>query len=151
MSPEQIEDALVQVLQPGLEQSKQNVFAAIHPVGTAKSATVHQVTITEWKNGEPSNNPADIVKIAVRFTLYWEGPITKDGYTKAVATFDLESKRFCDLKVLETNGITNSDIGNTLESVGMTLGSRIIEDKIDQEFGGINNGNNDQGNGYYNQ
>jgi len=87
-----------QQLEKALNTIKQDFFDAIHPVGTAKSIKLNSTT---------SNPPY----LDVRMTIFWEGPITKDGYTKVVCRFDSEVGRITGLKVEDTNGLTKEDVG----------------------------------------
>jgi hypothetical protein len=107
-----IEQVLGAEIQKDLNQNKQKLFTNIHPVGTAKSVTLHDVTVTAWKRGQDTNRFEDVQQFTVRFTLYWEGPITKDGYTKIASTYDVESQRYTSGQILATNGMTNQDAGN---------------------------------------
>jgi len=95
-------------LQTASEKSKQELFNAFHPIGTAKSVVVHDVSIVGWKRGKVTGRNEDILQLTVRFTIYWEGPITKDGFTKVGATWDGESQRWLPGQILATNGMTNS-------------------------------------------
>jgi hypothetical protein len=45
--------------------------------------------------------------ISTRFTIYWEGPVVKDGFTKVSATWDNESQRWSPGQIIATNGMTN--------------------------------------------
>jgi hypothetical protein len=89
-----------------LEASKQQWFDQFHPVGTAKSVKLHRVETVKTPDGWQA---------VARFTLYWEGPITKDGFTKIKAIHDAESNRWVRAEILETNGITNRQ---TVEGIG---------------------------------
>lgn len=89
-----------------LEASKQQWFDEFHPVGTAKSVKLHQVEVV--------NNGGSRQAVA-RFTIYWEGPIKKDGFTKIRAVHDSETDRWVRAEILETNGITNRQ---TVEGIG---------------------------------
>lgn len=90
-------------VQASLEASKQQWFDQFHPVGKAKSITVHAV--------EPVKT-ADGAQTIARFTIYWEGPIKKDGFTKVRAVHDEESNRWVRAEILETNGITTAQTVN---------------------------------------
>jgi len=106
--PTQVEKA-----QTFLSGHKQQWFDRFHPIGTAKSVTVHDVAIQKSPNG---------TQAVIRFTLYWEGPITKDGFTKVRAVHDKESKRFVRAEILATNGTTNAQAAdNIAEFVGGLL------------------------------
>jgi hypothetical protein len=98
ISPRDIEDAITTELQRGLQtgfdKNKQQLFNAFHPIGTAKSVIVHDVTITGWKHSQVTGKENDILGFSTRFTIYWEGPVVKDGFTKVSATWDNESQRW---------------------------------------------------------
>ena len=104
------EDGIKTTLQRAMNESKQNLFKAFHPVGTATRVEVHEVQIY-WKNNRPSKNFNDMLGYDVRFTLYWRGPLTSDGFTKVVMRFDNESKRWVQSQILATNGVTNEQAG----------------------------------------
>lgn len=108
--PTQVEKA-----QTYLSAHKQEWFDRFHPIGTAKSVTVHDVAITNGPNG---------TQAVIRFTLYWEGPITKDGFTKIRAVHDKESNRIVRAEILETNGTTNRQ---AVENVAAFVGGFLSE------------------------
>jgi len=100
-----------QRFESSLNTIKQDFFDAIHPVGTATSIKL---------NSTDSNPPY----LDVRMTVFWEGPITKDGYTKVIFRFDSEVGRITELQVEDTNGMTKEDIGY---AAGAILGSLLQE------------------------
>jgi len=104
------EDVITAALQRAMNENKQNLFKAFHPVGTATRVEVHEVKIY-WRNNRPSKNLNDMLGYDVRFTLYWRGPLTSDGFTKVVMRFDNESKRWVQSQILATNGVTNEQAG----------------------------------------
>lgn len=116
-----VEDDIATFIQTAANQNRQNIFNAIHPVGTAKSVAVHDVTITSWKHGQVTNRFEDILQFTVRYTIYWEGPIIADGYTKITQTFDNETNRYIDGQILATNGATNADASYALGYIGGAL------------------------------
>jgi hypothetical protein len=85
-------------IEQSLNSMKQELFDAIHPVGTAKSVRLNSII----------ENPP---YVDIRVTLYWEGPVTTDGYTKVAFRLDSEVERITALEVEDTNGLTNQDIG----------------------------------------
>ncbi len=111
-----IHEELVEAMLSILDQQKQQIFDAVHPVGKAKRVKLHELTI-KWKNDKESNREEDILAITVRYTLYWEGPITTDGYTKISSTLDTESERWSG-QVLATNGTTNDEVGEAVVNIG---------------------------------
>ena len=105
----------------------------MHPVGTAKSVKVHDVTVDQWKNGNKTNSEKDIIQFTVRFTIYWSGPITKDGYTKATQTYDEESDRWIGGKILSTNGVTNTEVKEGAIEFGVGFLQGYLQEKLNQE------------------
>ena len=115
------EDKLKDELQESFTQNKQSIFKEFHPVGTATKVVVHEVKI-EWKSGRPSNNLDNAAGFGVVFTVYWRGPITTDGFTKAFGIFDNDSKRYVKWEIISTNGTTNEQAADV---AGEVLGSLI--------------------------
>ena len=105
------EDTLKAQLQAGFNANKQMIFNSIHPVGTAVRVEVHDVALV-WKNGIASSDLKNLAGFVVRYTIYWQGPITTDGFTKVAAVFDCESQRYVSMNILATNGVTNADAWN---------------------------------------
>ena len=111
-------------------KTNSRIFENIHPIGTAKSVIVHDVTITSWKPGHTARRLEDVLQFTVRYTLYWKSPLTTDGYTKVSETFDTETQRYVQGQLLETNGMTKDDaaylggfIGGALLRAAMENGS----------------------------
>jgi hypothetical protein len=111
LSAREIEEACATQLQRELqaifESKKQELFSAFHPLGTAKSVVVHDLTINGWKHGKATGREDDVLGFSTRFTIYWEGPVVKDGFTKVSANWDGESKRWYPGQIIATNGMTN--------------------------------------------
>jgi len=116
-----IEDVLLVETQKGLNANKQAFFENIHPIGTAKSITVHDIAVIAWKHGKDTNRFEDILQLTIRYTIYWEGPITADGYTKVTQIYDNETQRYVSGEILATNGTTKKDVGETLGQIGGAL------------------------------
>jgi DNA-directed RNA polymerase subunit RPC12/RpoP len=76
----------------------QTLFDEIHFTGTARSITVDRLDFNEEGN--------EIFLL----TLYWEGPITKNGYTTIRILLDDQGGR--DFAVMDTNGITRDDLSD---------------------------------------
>lgn len=113
-----IEKELERRWQAYILASRQEIFNALHPIGKAGSAVLHQLEV-KWKDGRRTNREEDILMIGVRFTVFWDGPITKDGYTKLFVVYDSEVGRITGTQVLATNGITNDQFA---EGVGYAVG-----------------------------
>ena len=114
------EQQLIENIQKLLDENKQKIFEQIHPVGTATSAKLHDVTVTAWKHGQPTGRMEDVREFTIRYTLYWSGPVTKDGFTKVEQTYDTESERYTDGRILATNGVTNKDAESAAGSLFTT-------------------------------
>ncbi len=124
---EQVEMKIMWQVQQSFSANKQELFKLIHPIGTAKSVVVHDVDI-HWKKGKQTSNEKDVEDFTVRFTIYWEGPLVKDGFTKATQTFDEEVGRWTGGKILITNGVTNDDAFNLGGYIaGEIIGSMLKE------------------------
>jgi hypothetical protein len=63
--------------------------------------------MTGWKRSQVTGRWDDILGFSTRFTIYWERPVVKDGFTKVTATWDNESRRWLPGQILATNGMTN--------------------------------------------
>ena len=116
-SRDSVENIIASEFQTIANQQKQQIFNNLHPVGTAKSVTIHDVTIVAWKHGRATNRIDDVLQFTVRYTLYWQGPMTQDGYTKISETFDTETQRSIAGQILATNGITNENVGEAIGSM----------------------------------
>ncbi len=116
-----IEEALLDETQRGLNANKQAFFENIHPIGTAKSVTVHDVTVVGWKHGKNTNRFEDILQLSIRYTIYWEGPLTTNGYTKVTQIYDNEAQRYVSCEILATNGTTKNEVGSALGDIGVKL------------------------------
>lgn len=122
--PPPIEPVLIAMLSPVLNQRRQEIFNSIHPVGVAKEVKIHDIDV-DWKRGERTNRIEDIKTFTIRYTVFWEGPITKDGYTKIATTYDAELERYTNTKILSTNGITNATV---FEAVGFIVCTMIANE-----------------------
>jgi len=99
----------------------QYFFDCIHPVGHATSLKIHAV---DWVDNDGNVLPPDPtrlrialksgVALRVRLTLYWQGPLNANGFTKLLWTYDPESQRTTECKILATNGVTNADVNDTI-------------------------------------
>ena len=98
-----------------LQSSPQQLFNAFHPVGTGKSVKVHSAQV--------GRNGADVT-----FTIYWQGPITSDGYTKVAAHYDAQVQRWTRTTILATNGITNGQANEAAFNIGFNIGRAMFED-----------------------
>jgi len=86
---------------------KQTIFDALHPIGKATGIKVHSVDVN-WKTLSPQSW-RDVNQIEVRATLYWDGPIQKNGYTKFRTVYDNESEVWLGSEIIATNGVTNDE------------------------------------------
>ena len=114
-------ERVLKTLEDILSPSKQAIFNYYHPVGTAKRISVHNAEVKQDAGGGPL--------LAIRFTLFWEGPITTDGYTKILWEWDPENNQN-SLRILATNGITNEDAGNLAIQVGAAVLTEIVRQEM---------------------
>src|SRR5207237_4921204 len=112
------------------DEKKQQIYDAMHPYGTAKAMRVHDVAIT-WKGGKDTNRWPDVMEYTVRFTVDWEGLITKNGYTKAEWTFDTESQHW-RARVVSSNGKTTDEWQQTVADTALKLGSFVAVEMLTQ-------------------
>lgn len=108
--PRALESIVASKFETEMNKDRQAVFDGIHPVGIAKWVNVHAAKVTQWKGDRPTNREEDIVQCVFRYTIYWEGPIEKKGFTKVESLYDRESQMFIGGRVLETNGITKDQV-----------------------------------------
>jgi hypothetical protein len=100
-SAEQVRSQLKSEISNILNANRQQIFQAFHPVGTAQRIEVHDVNAAQGAAG-----PA---LLEFRYTIYWRGPVTTDGFTKVSQTYDFESQRCVNTQILATNGITKAE------------------------------------------
>jgi hypothetical protein len=108
--PSKLQAALTSALQEELSENKQQLYEKTHVAGelsTAKKDVIQSVSC-QWRGGRPTDDAADLVSFTVDHTLYWETPLTKDGYTKFSDTYDWSNgtSHVTDSKIIATNGIT---------------------------------------------
>jgi len=101
-----------------LSDAGQQIFNEVHPVGQVTGTKLHELEVNR-KGGVRTNREADIVALAVRYSVFWQGPINKDGYAKLFSVYDAELERITATDLLATNGITNGDV---MEGVGVAIG-----------------------------
>lgn len=122
VSTEALEAELGAMLTAFVAEQRQQIFNALHPTGTVTDSKVHEAKVTKWRKGVATNRPEDIAEFVVRYTIYWEGPVTRDGFTKIAQTYDAEVGRYTHSEVLSTNGVTNEEAAQAAGFVfGMAL------------------------------
>jgi hypothetical protein len=127
---EGIEDKVAEPPQPSIEEvlegkwrialfnARQEIFDGLHPIGRATDARFHSLEI-KWKDNVRTNREKDILGMAVRYTVFWEGPVNKEGFTKLFSVYDVEVGRIIATDILATNGVTTSEVA---EGVGFAIG-----------------------------
>lgn len=113
-----IEEVLEDKWRIALFNGRQEIFDGMHPVGRATDVRLHSLEI-KWRDNLRTNKEKDILGMAVRYTLFWEGPVNKDGYTKLFSVYDMEVGRIIATDLLATNGVTNGELA---EGVGFAIG-----------------------------
>jgi hypothetical protein len=129
-----IRDTLVSALQEKFGRDKQQRYEKIHlagELGQAKNDVIQDVSI-QWKDGRPTDNAADIAVFTVDHTLYWQTPLTKDGYTRFTDTYDCSSgtPQLTNSKIVATNGITVEGATNALIEYGARELTKAISDMV---------------------
>jgi TPR repeat protein len=98
----------------------QGLFNMFHPVGKATKVVVHDVTLKvdekDFKRGKFT--PVSEIN---RMTVYWEGPVEKNGYTKLQWSYDIESRKTIGWKILSTNGMTTGEATEAGAAIGVTI------------------------------
>jgi hypothetical protein len=112
------EDVIASRANALLDSSKQQIFDSVHPVGNATAARIDRVTIDRWANDNPTSKVEDVRQFTLDYTVSWEGPLTKQGYTKFRQVYDTESGRCLNTLLLETNGVTYEQVGYTIGYAG---------------------------------
>jgi hypothetical protein len=115
--PVNIHEQMKAAMSENLNAHKQAIFDQIHPIGTAKHVVLHDFDLVSGSAGE--------THVVYRFTLYWEGPIEKDGFTKIQSTYDPESKRPVQTQLLATNGITHAEFQAAAFDLGWLIGQEV--------------------------
>lgn len=118
---ETLEESIANGFEVLANQNRQQIFNYIHPIGDAKNVKVHDVIVTSWKRGRPTGRLDDILQIEIRYTIYWRGPLTTDGYTKISSIIDMETERFVGGQILSTNGTTNEQVAFGFGYIGGIL------------------------------
>lgn len=119
---EALEAELGAMLTAFVAEQRQQIFNALHPTGTVTDSKVHEAKVTKWRKGVATNRPEDIAEFVVRYTIYWEGPVTRDGFTKIAQTYDAEVGRYIRSEILATNGITNEEAA---QAAGFVFGAAL--------------------------
>ena len=112
------EDVIASRANTLLDSSKQQIFDSVHPVGTATAARVDRVTIDRWANDNPTSRVKDVRQFTLDYTISWEGPLNKQGYTKFRQIWDMESGQCLNTLLLDTNGVTKGQIGYAIGYAG---------------------------------
>jgi hypothetical protein len=90
-------------------------FDKIHPVGTAKNATVDDVVCN-------TDSERNVQTVGLQVTLYWEGPL-QDGSTTLKMLYDLTENEFKDVSIVRTDGVTRQDVDNF--ATGFEIGTAL--------------------------
>lgn len=117
-SPPTIEEILENKWSVALFNARQQIFDGLHPIGRATDARLHSLEI-KWKDNVRTNKEKDILGMAVRYTVFWEGPVNKQGFTKLFSVYDVEVGRIIATDLLATNGLTTNEVA---EGVGFAIG-----------------------------
>lgn len=118
--PEELQASLTAHVTERLKANKQRLFDGFHPTGRATDVKVNEVKV-RWKDGALRRQWEDVESYAVRFVLYWQGPITTDGYSEIELLYDAAIDRIVSQRVLRTNGITRDDLSSAAGELAADL------------------------------
>lgn len=115
---------IIAKIQPIMFKDKQSLYDRLHPVGTATNLVVHSVRKTTTQSGDA---------VAIDYTINWKSLTTNNGFTKCRMLIDRQSEKI-EVKVLETNGITNEHINSWLKLGGETVLKAALSAAIGKVF-----------------
>lgn len=102
------------------------LFRAIHPAGQGVSIRVANADI-EWKDGASRVNAEGIRRYTIDYILYWHGVLTTLGQTKMRLSYNANLRQVTEHTVIESTGITNSDVNQLTFAVGLVLGKAAVD------------------------
>lgn len=108
----------------GINQNKQAIFNRIHPMGQASWAEVNEAAVSQWRGGERTGKWKDVATFDYVFTIHWDSPLVQNGYTRMFGRYDFTVGRTVEMRILETNGLTNQDASNLVDILGGLLAQR---------------------------
>jgi len=79
-----------------------------HILATANDVELQEFMLVD-KNAKPTDKTDNAVGFGIVFTIFWQGPVTKDGYLKLFAYYDVSLRTFSKVEVVATNGVLNED------------------------------------------
>ena len=113
------EEKLQESVSTYLKANKQQIVEKYHLLATAKDVELQKFMLVD-RNAQPTDKLENAIGYAILFTVFWEGPVTKDGYLKLNAFFDFSARTFTDVRVVQTNGVLNEDAA---KGIGEILGA----------------------------
>ena len=133
-SESKVQAAITSALQEEFSRDKQQRYEKIHlagELGTAKKDVIQSVSV-QWKGGHATDNVADVAGFTVDHTLYWQTPLTADGYTRLSDTYDCSSgtPELTNSNIVATNGITIGGAKNALINYGAKEIKKAIGDML---------------------
>jgi hypothetical protein len=113
------EEKLQEGVSKWLKANKQQIVEKYHLLATAKDVELQAIMLAD-KNLQETDKLENAVGYGIVFTIFWEGPVTKDGYLKLIAYYDFSVRTFTEVQVVQTNGVLNQDAA---EGIGEILGA----------------------------
>jgi len=110
------ESKIKNAISESLRSHQQELFNVFHPIGTAESVKIHSIQVY--------GNTVDVV-----LTIYWQGPITTDGYTKVAMRYDGDVQRWTGYQIIATNGITNAQANEAAFDISYEIGRDLFDDR----------------------
>ena len=102
-----------------LKANKQQILEKYHLLATAKDVELKDFALAD-RNSQVTDKMENAVGYGIAFVIYWEGPVTKDGFLKLIAFYDFSARTFTDVRVVQTNGVLNEDAA---KGIGEVLGA----------------------------
>jgi len=102
------EEKLQESVAKWLKGSKQQIVVKYHILATANDVELQEFMLVD-KNAKPTDKTDNAVGFGIVFTIFWQGPVTKDGYLKLFAYYDVSLRTFSKVEVVATNGVLNED------------------------------------------
>jgi hypothetical protein len=140
LAPARAQQAGMSVLEQRMQAYYQNlyskninaIFVLCHPIGNSSgkpnAVTVTAVKITQWKNGEATEEFGDVVQFTVDYMVLWRSKLHPlgGGHTEARSTYVVSNKEVTPVSniIVSTNALrlTSGQTVGILKIGGKALG-----------------------------
>jgi len=98
----------------------------IHPLVTYKRAAISEMrAVTVDGSGNAGRRGENISEVEILVTFYWEGPVTKDGFTEVRFNYDYQGRQLKGRRFERSNAAVNLETVDWFK-VGMTIGALVF-------------------------